>query len=182
MSSSDSEEILDESDEDHEIIDLTGEDLTTYPTSTTTTPNEPNSQSIQYSDPIASSSQTHYSQSVVVSSTSTINNTAIQTNYGGTKFSLCSNCHNFWTCPTDPVPGTHTANPSNPSTSRSTGDVDRESVGPSDPSAQTNSKGGSFTYMERLARYMRKYRQKNWDGRKFKRGSLTTSTKKGKKK
>lgn len=181
MSSSDSEEILDDSDEDHEIIDLTGEDLTTYPTSTTTTPNEPNSQSIQYSDPIPSSSQTQYSQSIEISSTSAINQTAIQTNYSGAKFSLCSNCHSCWSRSTDPVPGTHSnTNLSNPS--RSLSDVDRESVGPSDPSAQTNSKGERFPYKKRLAQYMRKYMQKNLDGRKSKCGSLSRSTKKGKKK
>lgn len=198
MSSSDSEGKLDDSDEDQEIIDLTGKDLITSSPSNT------------------ASSSMSYSQSTVVSSTSNFSTAATLANYFGV-----GRPPHFY-IPTDPVPGTSFSNTSaslptsyvEPMSSKANlvdltqedvdrdfgessadagnRDSDRESPNladvqssdgnnrPSETSAKVDSKGGVVPKNKKLGKYLRKYKKKNLEGRKLKHGSLQTKKRKEK--
>lgn len=182
MSSSDSEVNLADSDEDEEIIDLTGEKFITSSSSNT------------------AGSSMNYSQSAVVSSTSNFNNFRVGNPLG------------YFYTPTDPVPSTSSSffNPStslptiygatvstktnvvdlaqedgDTDSGESNDDAVRESTNIADeecsddsdrllePSAKINSKAAGVLYRKRLEE---KRRKKNLDGRaqKSKRGSVPT--------
>lgn len=191
MGSSDSEGNLNDSDEDQEIIALTGKDFVTSSSSYT------------------GSSSVNYSQSAVASSTSNFSTAATLANY----FRVGNPPH-FYT-PTDPVPGssfsiTSASLPTSYGAPISTTanlvdltqedvdrdfgegsadagnrDLDRESPNLADvesdgsnrlseTSAKMDSKGDVVPKNKKLGKYLRKYKKKNLDGRKFKHGFLQT--------